>query len=79
MTLAMQGNSYMQVVAFTDTAVEPYTLLVPSQSTDPASPHYRDYSRAYSRKQWLRAAFTDAEVEAQSIGRLQLDAPAVAR
>jgi len=61
------GNSYMQVVAFKPDGVEAYTLLVPSQSTDPASPHYRDYTRAYSRKEWLRAPFTEQEVKAAAV------------
>jgi acyl-homoserine-lactone acylase len=68
------GNSYMQVVGFTPKGVEPYTLLVPSQSTDPASPHYRDYTRAYSRKEWLRAPFTDREVKAGAVETLDLRA-----
>jgi acyl-homoserine-lactone acylase len=67
------GNSYMQVVGFTDDGVEPYTLFVPSQSTDPASPHYRDYTRAYSQKSWLRAPFTDDEVKADAKSTVELE------
>jgi acyl-homoserine-lactone acylase len=71
--LGAYGNSYMQVVSFDGAGVEPYTLLVPSQSTDAASPHYRDYTRAYSEKIWLRAAFTEEEVVADTESRLELN------
>lgn len=72
-SLGQHGNSYMQVVTFTDDGVEPYTLFLPSQSTDPASPHYRDYTRAYSQKSWARAAFTDDEVKAGKVSELVLE------
>lgn len=71
-TLGPYGNSYMQIVTFTDDGVVPYTLLVPSQSTDPASPHYRDYTRAYSQKQWLRVPFTAEEVKTATVESIQL-------
>jgi len=73
-TRMLLGNSYMQVVHFLPGGVEPYTLLVPSQSTDKASPHYRDYTAAYARKEWQRAAFTHFEVHATSIQHLELRA-----
>ncbi len=66
------SNSYIQVVGFTDRGVEAYTLLLASQSSDPASPHFRDYARAYSSKSWLRAPFTDEEVKAAAVTRTEL-------
>jgi len=71
-TLRHNGNSYIQVVGFLPDGVEPYTLMVSSQSTDPSSPHFRDYTRAYSQKAWLRAPFTEAEVRAETIVQLHL-------
>ena len=43
-------------------------LLSYSQSTDPASPHYADQTRAFSTKSWHRLPFTAAEVEQQKVG-----------
>lgn len=69
------GNSYMQVVGFLpDGNVDANTFVTYSQSVDPASPHFDDYSRRYAGKDWLRAAFTEAEIAAQVLpdGDLQL-------
>ena len=43
-----------------------------SLSTDPASPQYDDYSRAYSQKQWLKAAFVEADIAADTKTTLDL-------
>ncbi|RYE74645.1 MAG: penicillin acylase family protein, partial [Myxococcales bacterium] len=60
------GNSYMQVIGFLpEGKVDANTFVTYSQSEDPASPHFDDYSRLYSRKEWLKAAFTEAEIAAQ--------------
>ncbi|MBY8822346.1 penicillin acylase family protein [Sphingomonas colocasiae] len=66
------GNSYIQVVGFDDKGVVPYTLEVPSQSTDPASPWYRDYTRAYARKAWHRAPFTEQEIRRTTVAKMTL-------
>lgn len=58
------GNSFLEVVAFGPNGVDASTFVTYSLSTDPASPHYDDYTRAYGQKQWLKAAFTEAEVAA---------------
>jgi acyl-homoserine-lactone acylase len=60
------GNSYIQVVGFTESGVAASTFVTYSQSTDPASPHFDDYTRLYSQKQWLAAAFTEEEVAADT-------------
>lgn len=56
------GNSYMQIVTFSNDGVEPYTLLTFSQSDDPASRHFADYTQRYAEKQWLRVPFTESEI-----------------
>ncbi len=56
------GNSYMQIVTFPASGVQARTFLTFSQSDDPASPHYGDYTRAYGRKQWVRVPFTEGEI-----------------
>ena len=43
-------------------------ILSYSQSTNPASPHYADQTRLYSRKEWNRLPFTDEEIAAARIG-----------
>lgn len=66
-------NTYMHVVDFPQgESVRAYTLLSNSQSTDPASPHYADYSRAYQEKAWHRTPFTRAQIEAELISSKQI-------
>lgn len=60
------GNSYMQVVGLKPEGVEAHTFVTYSLSTDPASPHYDDYTREYSQKKWVKAAYTEAEVAADT-------------
>jgi acyl-homoserine-lactone acylase len=64
--LPNSSNSYMQVVNFPQGGVQAYTFLTFSLSDDPASPHYGDYTKAYSAKQWLRVPFTEAEIGANA-------------
>ncbi len=60
------GNSYLQVVGFLpDGKLDANTFVTYSQSIDPASPHFADYSQHYAKKEWLRAAFTESEIAAQ--------------
>lgn len=66
------GNSYMQVIAFGPAGVDASTFVTYAQSTDEASPHYDDYTRAYSQKQWLKAAFTEADVAADTKETVEL-------
>jgi acyl-homoserine-lactone acylase len=40
------------------------TLLTYGQSANPASPHYTDQTRLFSRKQWVTERFTEAEIAA---------------
>jgi acyl-homoserine-lactone acylase len=65
------GNSYIQTVTwardgagFTPVAEGFVTY---SQSTDPASPHYLDFTREYSAKRWHRFPFKEADVAAQTV------------
>lgn len=68
----LYGNSYLQVVAFTPNGLDASTFVTYSLSTDPASPHYDDYSRQYSQKQWLKAAFAEADIAADTKATLEL-------
>jgi acyl-homoserine-lactone acylase len=57
-------NTYMHVVDFPEgEPVRAYTMLSHGVSTDPTSPHYADYTEAYSRKQWHRVPFTREQIK----------------
>ena len=66
------GNSYLQVIGFGPTGVDANTFVTYSLSTDPASEHYDDYTRLYSKKGWVKAAFTEAEVAADTKSTMDL-------
>ncbi len=70
------GNSYMQVVTWeTDgTGFTPVAdaFLTYSLSTDPASPHYNDFTKQYSMKAWKRLPFRAADVKAERISEIRL-------
>jgi len=67
------GNTYIQTVTW-DEGICPqaFGVLVPSQSTDPASPFYADQTRLYSqlgsRAAWPRLPFCAADIDAMQIG-----------
>lgn len=66
-------NTYMHVVDFPeDEPVRAYTLLSNAQSTDPSSPHYSDYTEAYSAKNWHLVPFTRDQIEDQLLSRLEI-------
>lgn len=58
------GNSYIQTVTW-DEEGHPVAegFVTYSQSTDPASPYFRDMTGAYSNKQWIRFPYTQKEIE----------------
>ena len=67
------GNSYMHVVSWDDTDCPvAFNIISYSQSTDPASDHYSDMTELYSQKQWIDAAFCDADIEAAKISETVL-------
>ncbi len=62
------GSSYVQVVSFEPSGPVADALLSYSQSTDPASPHSSDQTRAFSEKRWHRLPFTATEVRRAAMG-----------
>lgn len=72
------GNSYIQVVTWeTDADGEGFqpvadAFVTYSQSTDPASPHYKDFTAQYSNKAWKRLPFRPADVAADKISEIRL-------
>ena len=66
-------NTYMHVVDFPEgEPVRAYTFLSNAQSTDPASPHYADYTEAYSDKNWHRLPFTRTQIEAERLSSIDI-------
>ena len=63
------GNSYIQAVTWNESECPIVdAILVPSQSTDPESPHYADQTRLYSNKDWVRFPFCEEDIVANQIG-----------
>ncbi|MYE44956.1 MAG: hypothetical protein F4X79_13140 [Acidobacteria bacterium] len=62
------GNSYLQAVTWDGECPVADTVLAPSQSSDPESPHFADQTELYSRKEWVRFPYCEAEIEATQIG-----------
>jgi acyl-homoserine-lactone acylase len=75
------GNSYIQTVTWTSnqSCTDKFSnapgcplpvaegFVTYAQSTDPASPHFRDYTEAYSKKEWHRFPFTEDEITAAGV------------
>ncbi len=66
------GNSYIQTVTWNDQGVLADAFITYSQSTDPANPHFDDYTREYSAKRWAHFPFHDADVQAHKQSEIQL-------
>jgi acyl-homoserine-lactone acylase len=62
------GTSYIQIVGFDENGPVADAILSYSQSTDPASPHFADQTRAYAAKRWHRLPFDKAAIRAAAIG-----------
>jgi acyl-homoserine-lactone acylase len=61
--LPIAGNSWMQVVTWTDAGeVDARGLLAYSQSEEADSPYAADQTRLYSQGQWLQLPFSEAEI-----------------
>jgi acyl-homoserine-lactone acylase len=63
------GTSYIQIVGFDDKGPVADAILSYSQSTDPASPHAYDQTRAYAQKRWHRLPFDKVAIRAAAIGK----------
>jgi acyl-homoserine-lactone acylase len=61
------GTSYIQVVGFDDKGPVADAILSYSQSTNPASPHAHDQTRAYAEKKWHRLPFLAKAIAAETI------------
>jgi len=57
------GSSYIQVVGFRGRACpDSSTLLTYSQSANPKSPYFSDQTKLYSRGEWVKERFCEADI-----------------
>lgn len=63
------GSTYVQVVTWASGSPcpEAATVLAYSEADNPASPHYDDQTKLFSRRQWATAYFCPAQVAAHTI------------
>ncbi|WP_449433608.1 bifunctional acylase PvdQ [Pseudomonas putida] len=62
--LVVSGTSYLQLVSFTEQGPQARGLLAFSQSSEAASPHASDQTKAFSAKQLSAMPFTEAQIMA---------------
>jgi len=62
--LVVSGTSYLQLVSFTDKGPQVRGLLAFSQSSEAASAHSGDQTKAFSAKQLAPIPFTEAQIKA---------------
>jgi acyl-homoserine-lactone acylase len=67
--MPVHGTSYIQIVGFDNKGPVADAILSYSQSTNPASPHYADQTRAYAVKTWHRLPFDAKSIKANAIGK----------
>lgn len=72
-TKIVHGSSWIMAVEFTEDGPFAQGILSYSQSTNPASPHHGDQTRAYSRKEWIAMPFFEAEVRAEAVSQTLLE------
>ena len=64
-TPIIAGNSWMQVVTWTDKGeVDAHGILSYSQSEEADSPYAVDQTLLYSQKQWMKLPFTEQQIAA---------------
>jgi acyl-homoserine-lactone acylase len=63
-TQSVLGSSYIQVVTWDERGPVADALLTYGQSSDPASPHYADQTRAFEKGDWTRLPFSRAAIDA---------------
>ena len=62
-TEVVHGSSYIQVVGFRGSACpDSSTLLTYSQSANPKSPYFSDQTKLYSRGEWVKERFCEADI-----------------
>ncbi|MBM3132418.1 MAG: hypothetical protein FJZ95_05230, partial [Chloroflexi bacterium] len=65
-------SSFIWAVEFTEDGPKFKSILTYSLSANPNSEHYADQTEMYSHKEWLDIPFSDAEIEAAAIKKVEL-------
>jgi len=74
------GTSFFLVLAFTDDGPSARAIMTYSASSDPSSPHFRDQTEMWSRKELRPVLFTSQQIEADVQLKIQqIAAPKPAR
>ncbi|WP_084307232.1 acylase [Phytopseudomonas flavescens] len=60
----VSGSSYLQLVSFDDQGPVAQGLLAFSQSSDPASAHFKDQTELFSQQAWRPLPFTRGQIDA---------------
>ncbi len=60
----VSGSSYLQIVTFDDKGPKAEGVLAFSLSSDPASPHFKDQTQAFSEKKLSPLPFTEQQIKA---------------
>ncbi|NMX60141.1 acylase [Pseudomonas sp. WS 5079] len=60
----VSGSSYLQIVTFDDQGPKAEGVLAFSLSSDPASPHFKDQTQAFSAKKLSPLPFTEQQIKA---------------
>ena len=60
----VSGSSYLQIVTFDDNGPKAEGVLAFSLSSDPASPHFKDQTQAFSEKKLSPLPFTEQQIKA---------------
>ena len=66
--MPVHGTSYIQIVGFDADGPVADAILSYSQSTNPASPHAADQTRAYAEKRWHRLPWHTADIAKAALG-----------
>jgi acyl-homoserine-lactone acylase len=66
------GSSWIQATELLPAGPRIRVMFTYSQSTNPASPHFADLTRKYSRKEWTEVPFEADAIRAGSIDRVEL-------
>lgn len=72
--LITYGNSWVYTVKYkAGERVQAEGYVTYSQSTDPASPHYADYTKSYSNKEWPTLPFYEDEIAADLVREIRIE------
>lgn len=67
--MPVHGTSYIQIVGFDESGPVADAILSYSQSTNPASPHAADQTRAYAEKRWHRLPWHPDAIAAAALAK----------